>query len=101
MRSIRRSFKGPSVPPKTQPNHAVLLRTRLTTLWRSEIHINVKIDADALNRRRRRFCVRVQYVIYIKDTECSILVSAHASTVYAVSRIKPKTKQILPTLLPT
>jgi len=27
-------------------------------LWRSEIHINLKIDADVLNRRRRRFCVR-------------------------------------------
>jgi hypothetical protein len=29
-----------------------------TTLWRSEIHINLKIDAEALNRRRRRFDVR-------------------------------------------
>jgi hypothetical protein len=28
------------------------------TLWRSGIDINLKIDADALNRRRRRFCVR-------------------------------------------
>jgi hypothetical protein len=37
---------------------AQLLRTRFTTLWRSEIHNNIKIDADALNRRRRRFCVR-------------------------------------------
>jgi ribosomal protein S27AE len=27
-------------------------------LWISEIHINLKIDADALNRRRRRFCGR-------------------------------------------
>jgi hypothetical protein len=39
-------------------NRAVLLRTRFTSLWRSEIHINLKSDADALNRRRRRFCVR-------------------------------------------
>jgi hypothetical protein len=29
-----------------------------TTLWKSEIHINLKIYADALNRRWRRFCVR-------------------------------------------
>jgi len=29
-----------------------------TTLRRSEIHINLKIEADALNRRRRHFCVR-------------------------------------------
>jgi len=25
---------------------------------RNEIHINLKFNADALNRRRRRFCVR-------------------------------------------
>jgi hypothetical protein len=50
---------------KKQRNRAVLLRTRFTTLWRSEIHINLKIDADALNRRRRRFCVRrTTYHIY-------------------------------------
>jgi len=30
-----------------------------------------------------------------------MLVSAHASMVYAVWRIKSKTKQILPTVLPT
>jgi hypothetical protein len=58
MRSVRRTLRGPSVLPKTQRNHAVLLGTRFTTLWRSEIHINLKIDAGALNRRRRRFCVR-------------------------------------------
>jgi hypothetical protein len=34
-----------------------LLRARFRTLWRSEIDINLKIDADVLNRRRRRFCV--------------------------------------------
>jgi hypothetical protein len=44
--------------PKTKRNRAVLLRTRFKTLWRSQIHINLKIDADALNRRRRRFCAR-------------------------------------------
>jgi hypothetical protein len=36
----------------------VLFGTRLKTIWRSKILINLKIDADALNRRRRRFCVR-------------------------------------------
>jgi len=46
-----------SILSKTQQNRAVLLRKRLTTLWRSEIHMNFKTDADALNRRRRRFCV--------------------------------------------
>jgi hypothetical protein len=58
MRSTRRTLRGPSVLPKTQRNRAVLLITRLTTLWRREIHMNLKIDADALNRRRRRFCGR-------------------------------------------
>jgi hypothetical protein len=43
---------------RKQPNRIVLLRIRFVTLWRSEIHINLKIDADALNRRRRRFSVR-------------------------------------------
>jgi hypothetical protein len=65
MRSISQTFRGPSVLPKTQRNRAFLLRTRFTTLWRSKIHINIKIDADALNRRRRRFCMhRTIYHIY-------------------------------------
>jgi hypothetical protein len=69
-------------------------------LWRSGIHINVKIDADALNRLRRRFCVRrTIYIVSIKDSEDSMHISAHASTVYAVRRIKSKTKQILPIVL--
>jgi hypothetical protein len=47
------------------------------------------------------FVSPVQYIIYIKDSEGSMLVSAHASAVYAVWRVKSKTKQILPSLLPT
>jgi hypothetical protein len=58
MRRIRRKLKGSSELPKTQRNDAAVLRTRFRTLWRSEIHMNLKNDADALNRRRRRFCVR-------------------------------------------
>jgi len=38
-------MKGLSVKPKTQRNRAVLL-TIFATLLRSEIHINIKIDAD-------------------------------------------------------
>jgi len=37
-----------------------MIRTRFTTLWRNEIHINLKIDADVLNRRRLLLCVRVK-----------------------------------------
>jgi hypothetical protein len=65
MRNIRRKLRRPFLLPKTQRNLAILLIRCLTTLWRSEIHINLKIDADALNRRRRRFCVRRKiYHIY-------------------------------------
>jgi hypothetical protein len=46
------------------------------------------------------FVSGVQYVISIKDSEGSMLVSAHASTVYAVWRMKSKTQQDLPTLHP-
>jgi hypothetical protein len=58
MRRIGRNLEGPSVLPKTQRNHSVLLETRFKTLWRNEIRINLKIDADDLNRRRRHFCFR-------------------------------------------
>jgi hypothetical protein len=58
MRTIRRMLRGESVLPKTQRNRATLLKTRLTTLRKSEIHMNLKIDADALNQRWRRFRVR-------------------------------------------
>jgi len=57
MRSIRRTLRGPSVLPKTKRNHVILLRTRSATLWWSEIHINLKIDTDVMNRRWRHFCV--------------------------------------------
>jgi hypothetical protein len=55
MRSIHRKLRGPSLPPKTQLNRIVLFRTRFRTIWRSEIHISLKVDSDALNRCRRLF----------------------------------------------
>jgi hypothetical protein len=58
MRGVRLAFRGLSLLAKTQRNRSFLLRTLFTTLWKSEIHINLKIDAEALNRRRRRFRVR-------------------------------------------
>jgi hypothetical protein len=95
MRSIRRTLRRRSLIPKTKRNRAVLLRTRFETLWRSQIHINLKIDADA----GVAFVYGVQFIISIRDSEGSIQVSAHASTVYAVGRIKSKTNQILPTVV--
>jgi hypothetical protein len=49
-------------------------------LWTSEIRISLEID---------------------DDSEDSMLVRAHASTVYAVGKIKSETNQILPTVLKT
>jgi hypothetical protein len=60
--------------------HAVMIRTRYTTLCRSEIQINLKIDAEDLNRRCRRFCVR-RPVHHISGSEGSLLVIVHALTV--------------------
>jgi hypothetical protein len=58
MRGILRKLRGPSVLPKIQRNLAVVLRTRFRTLWSSDILLNLKIYADALYRRQRRFCFR-------------------------------------------
>jgi len=57
MRSVLGTMRWPSVQRKSQRNRAVLFRTRFT-IWRSEIHISLKVDADALNRRRRQFLLR-------------------------------------------
>jgi hypothetical protein len=73
-----------------QRNRAVL-STKFETLWESEIHVNAGVAS----------VYGVQCTITIKDSEGSILVSAHVSTVYGVRRIKTKTKQDLPTLHPT
>jgi hypothetical protein len=47
MRRLHRTLRGPSVLPKTQRNRAMLFRTRFITIRRSEIHISLKLDADA------------------------------------------------------
>jgi hypothetical protein len=80
VRSISRTFRGPSVLTKTQSNRTLLLRTRFTTLWRSDIHMNLKIDADA----GVAFVSAVQYIISVKKSAVSMLVTAHASTIYAL-----------------
>jgi len=43
MRSISPTLRGPSVLQKIQRNRAVLFRTRFTMIWRSEIHISLKM----------------------------------------------------------
>jgi hypothetical protein len=90
MRSLRQKLRRPFFLPKTQRNRAVLLRTRFTTSWRSEIRINLKIDADALNRRRRRFCVgRPMYHIYPGQRRYDVGMCA---CVYGISSVKNKTE---------
>jgi hypothetical protein len=88
MRSIRRMLLGPSVLSKTQRNCAVLLRTRFKTLRRNEIHINLKIDADALNRRRRRFCVR--HTMCHIDPRQRSQDDGKCATVYGINSVKNK-----------
>jgi hypothetical protein len=75
-------------------------RSSITNAFHSVVekrNLYLKIGADA----GVAFVSAVQYIISIKDSEGSILVSTHAYTVNAVRRIKTKTKQILPTVLPT
>jgi len=56
--SRERTYVGRSVLQKAQRNLAVLFRTCFTTIWRSKIHTNLQVDADALNKRRCRFLLR-------------------------------------------
>jgi hypothetical protein len=58
------------------------------TLWRSEIRINLKIDADALNRRWRHFCVRRNiYHIYQRQRR---LYAGKCACAYSVSSVRNK-----------
>jgi hypothetical protein len=77
MRSFHRTLKGASVLPKTQRNRAVLFRARLTKRWRCEIHVNLKVYANAGDC----YLSGVQYVISVEDSE-DMLGSGHASTTY-------------------
>jgi hypothetical protein len=59
-----------------------------TRLWRSEIHINLNIDADTLKRRRRRFCIRRKvYHIYRGERR---QYSGKCACVYGVCKVKNK-----------
>jgi hypothetical protein len=63
---------------KTQRNCEVLFPKRFTTLWRREIHIDLKIDADACTDAGVAFVSGVQYVIPIKGYGGRILDTAYA-----------------------
>jgi len=78
LHSILETLRGQSVVEKTKWNHAVLFPARFTTLWRSEIHIDLKIDADVLYRRRRRFVSGIQCIISTKGYGGHILDTANA-----------------------
>jgi hypothetical protein len=79
---------------KLQRNRAVLFPERFTTVWRSEIHIDLKTDAGVA------FVSGVQYVISIKGYGGHTLDTAHACKTHKKRRVKSKPKKILPTTLP-
>jgi hypothetical protein len=64
MRSVRRTLKAPSFLANICPNLALLFRKGFKSKQRSEIHMNIKVDLDDLNRRRRRFYLRRTCHIY-------------------------------------
>jgi hypothetical protein len=78
MRSIHRTLRVPSVFQRAPRNRAVPFRLRFITSRRKEVHINIKTDAGVA------FVSAIKYIIRIKNSEGSMLVSAHASKVYAV-----------------
>jgi hypothetical protein len=64
------------------------LGARFTTLWRSEIHIHLKTEADGLNRHWSRFCVRRKiYHIYPGQTR---QYAGKCACVYGVCSVKNK-----------
>jgi hypothetical protein len=54
---------GQSVVEKTQRNRAVLFPARFTTLWRIEIHIHLKTDADVCTDDGVGFFSGVKYIL--------------------------------------
>jgi len=74
-----------SVLKKTKRNRAVLLRTRFTMLGRSETHLKLKIDADAVSRSWSRFRFRPTiYHIYQGQWR---LYAGKCSCVYVIWRV--------------
>jgi hypothetical protein len=85
---MRRIIRRTVCTAEAQRNLAVLFRTSFTTIWRSKIHISLKVDADTLNRRRRRFCVRRKiYHIYQGQRR---QYAAKCACVYDVCSVKNK-----------
>jgi hypothetical protein len=62
--------------------------SRFSTLWESEIRINLKIDADDLNGSRRRFCVRGK--IYHIHQEEGRQYGGKSECVYGVCTVEHK-----------
>jgi hypothetical protein len=75
---------------KQQRNRTILFSKSLTTLWRSEIHMNLKIDADAQNRRWRRF--RVRRRAYHTYQGKGRQYAGKSECVYGISSVKNKIK---------
>jgi hypothetical protein len=87
MRNVHRTLRR----LRTIATHGnlVLFRTRFGRVCRSQIHINLKIDADA----GLALPSGEQCVISNKDRLCNMVSRAHVSVTFARSRIKFKTQK--------
>jgi hypothetical protein len=47
---LHRTLRTPSFLANIRPNLALLFRTGFKSVRRSEMHMNIKVDLDALNR---------------------------------------------------
>jgi hypothetical protein len=64
MRSVHRKLRALSFVANIRLNLALLFRTGFRSIWRSEIHMNIKDELGALIRRRRRFYLRHTFHTY-------------------------------------
>jgi hypothetical protein len=64
MRNVHRKLRAPFLLANTRPNLALQFRKGFSSMRRTEIHMNIKADLDALNKRRRRFYLRRTCHIY-------------------------------------
>jgi hypothetical protein len=64
MRSENRTVRAPSFLANIRPNITLLFRTGFRSIRKSEIHMNIKVDLDGLNRRRRRYYLQRTCHIY-------------------------------------
>jgi hypothetical protein len=88
MRSVHRTIRAPSFLANIRLKLALLFRIGFRSMRRSEIHVNIKVNLVALNRRRRRFCVR--HTIYHIYQGHRRQYSGNSACVYGTCSVKNK-----------